>query len=397
MRIISILLYLIPALTLAGDPRIALDSEFPAPGKAKMISGEITLIEHVNRRGILRPDRDGTINKYYWDLPHSFEMLPYGSIYYHGAPAELKDIPIGTHLHGQFHLGPEGPFEVTPPVSNYAAGKMARPDLRSVESQYSRAMLLEDDFSFYTRNGITWEIKNITEDRGEIVVEKSGDDESMTLRIDRGTRVWKDKSIASRDDLAVGQKIVMNLGWGTLLGSYKQDALCREIWIDEASRLAATDVQRGIHIEHQKRRGVPALVIKTEHDPGKGAKGWLTAQLYEGIDPELLEELKNAKSVLTQCVEPSLRMYNVNTSGSGRVESVTEIENPPPGCSGIELRIHFYEMQEGHRKGRTIRIAERSWFRPVLPREELLRPNDLRAFSVEPKYITGRDLPNSPQ
>ena len=26
-------------------------------------------------------------------------MLPYGSIYYHGAPAALCDIPLGTHLH----------------------------------------------------------------------------------------------------------------------------------------------------------------------------------------------------------------------------------------------------------------------------------------------------------
>lgn len=395
LKYLVVLGLLVPGVSPAEDSRIALDSEFPDPEGAREISGELTLVEHVNRRGILRPDRDGSINKYHWDLPHDFQMLPYGTIFYHGAPAELKDIPVGTHLHGRFYLGPEGEFTVTPPVSNYAAGKMARPDLRSVESQYSRAFRLEDDFSHDRRKGITWEIQSIGEDRGEIVVQSSDGGKTMTLRVDRGTRIWKNRAIASRDELEVGQKILMNLGWVTLLGSFEQDALCREIWIDEASRQAATEVQRGIHIEHQKRRGVPALIVQTEHIPGEGARGFATVQLHAGIDPELIDELRNAKSVLTQCVEPSLRMYNVNTPGPGRIESVTEIENPPPGSSGVELKIHFHEMQEGHRKGRTIRIAGSQWFRPVLPREERLRPNDLRIFTVEPNYISGRDLPGN--
>lgn len=378
--------------TSAKDPAIALDSEFPDPKYAKAFSGELTLVEHVNRRGILRLDRDGSINKYYWDLPHEFQMLPYGSIYYHGAPAELKDIPIGTHLHGQFYLGPKGAFEVKPPTSNYFAGKMGRPDLRSIESQYSRVLRLEDDFSHYQRQGITWVIKQVDLANYSIVVESS-EKQTMTLRVDRGTRVWQNKAIGSLTDLQAGQSVMMNLGWATLLGSYKQDALCREIWLDEPSRQAATEVQRGIHIEHQMRRGVPAMVIKTEHDPGKGAKGWLTAQLSSGVDPELLEALSKRQSIFTKCVEPSLRMYSVNNAGYGGIESVTKIDNPPPGSSGIELRIHFHEMQEGHRKGRTIRIGSQSWFRPKIPREEWLRPNDLRIFNVGPKYIVGRDLP----
>ena len=40
-------------------------------------------------------------------------MLPYGSIYYHGAPAALQDIPLGTHLHGLFYL--KEPDDKSPP------------------------------------------------------------------------------------------------------------------------------------------------------------------------------------------------------------------------------------------------------------------------------------------
>jgi len=80
-----------------ADERIALDSAFPVANAGKRFAGELILVEHVNRRGILRLDRDGTINKYYWDLPHHFQMLPYAEITYHGAGAELGDLPLGTH------------------------------------------------------------------------------------------------------------------------------------------------------------------------------------------------------------------------------------------------------------------------------------------------------------
>ena len=40
-----------------------------------------------------------------------FAMLPYGMIRYHGAPAELRDVPIGTVLHarGFYRRTPSSP------------------------------------------------------------------------------------------------------------------------------------------------------------------------------------------------------------------------------------------------------------------------------------------------
>jgi hypothetical protein len=97
------------------------------------------------------------------------------------------------------------------------------------------------------------------------------------------------------------------------------------------------------------------------------------------------------KSVFTKTVEPSLRLYDMNDGASGRIEEVKTIPGPPAGSSGVELRIHFHGMLEGHRKGRLIRVFDSSWFRPALPLEERLHPHDSRIFSVGPKYAVGRD------
>lgn len=381
------------------DSRIALDEVFPEREAATYFAGEITLVEHVNRIGVLRLDRDGTINKYFWDLPHEFRMLPYGSIFLHGAPSELKNVPVGTHLHGLFYLGPEGEFEVKPPVSGYEAGLQVRPDMRSVETQFSRVLQLEDDFSFYQRQGLGWKIESISEEPSQIVVErvkladgKPDGDTKLTLRIDEGTRVWKNAGYSSIADLGEGQVVQINMGWMTLLGSDHQDGICREIWIDEASLEAATTQQRGVHIAHQKRRGIPAKIIKTQSMPGEGARGHMTLQLHAGIDSELYDEISEANSVLVQAAEPTLRTYDNDGKPASQLE-VTKLANPPAGSSGIQIRMHLYEMLEGFRPGRTVRISLSEWNKPERPREERLWQKDIRIFSVGPKPVADRDGP----
>ena len=388
------------------DRRIAYDHTFPSEEGAAYFGGEITLVEHVNRKGMLRLDRDGAINKYLWDLPHEFQMLPYGSIYYQGAAAELKHIPIGTHLHGRFYLGPEGDFDVDNPVSNYAAGLMTKPDLRSSVSKYSRVLLLEDDFSFYQRQNAAWKILSIADDRSQIEVERVnlndgtpdlpegefvGATGKLTLRVDSGTRLWLGRTIATSHDLDIGQTVQVNLGWVDLLGSYKQDGLCRDIWIDQESRDVATEQQRGVYAAHMKRRGVPAKVIQTESVPGEGAKGYVTIHFHAGIDPMLLEEIQSLKSVFVKVAEPTLRTYDSNDTTNGNDLQWTQLESPSAGSSGVQMRMRMSEMLEGIRPGRTIRIGDRDWSIPDSPREEKLWTHDIRIFSVGPKAVADRD------
>ena len=390
----------------APDPRIACDDAFPDPAGAKRLSGELILVEHVNRIGILRPDRDGTINNYHWDLPHEFRLLPYGSIRYRNAPAELDDVPLGTHLHGVFYLGPEGDFEVKPPESGYFAGRAGSPDMRSVESKWSRVLRFEDDFSYFTRLGHGWKIAGITPDKTTITIERvkledgSAVDEKtagdgvksrQVLRLDEGTSVWKGRAIAALDDLAAGQVVQINFTWVGLLGSTKQDGLCREIWIDEEARRIASERQGRIYRADLKRRGLPATILKTEHFPGEGARGHLTFAFHDGIDPELIAAFQPKRGVIAAAAEPTLRVYDENDGKPLGELEITRIDNPPPGHSGVVVKAHCWEMLEGFRAGRTLRLYLSEWGTPTRPREELLWPVDTRKFQVGPKPVADRD------
>ena len=394
------------------DPRIALDSAFPEAKAGKPFNGELILVDHVTRRGILRLDRDGTINKYFWDLPHHFQMLPYAAIYYRGAPANLEDLPLGTHLHGMFYLGPEGDFEVKPPETGYDASKMANPDLRSIVSQYSRVLTFEDDFSYHQSRREGWKIAAFNPERTNFTVERvtlangsavkdstDGIKPVQVLRMDRGTRIWKGREFAALEDLAVGQVVQLNVTWATLYGATKEEGLCRDVWIDALSRDTAAQQQRQSYIAQQQRLGMPALILKTEAIPGEGASGYVTMALAAGIASELIDAIKPKAGLDMWPVDPDLR--NWGSYASGGVQEVARIDSPPAGHSGVQLRLRIYEMLEGFRGGRTLRVILRdpkSKPRPSedYPRELTLYPNDTRIFHVAPKFVTDRDPEPAP-
>src|SRR5215217_1516746 len=134
----ALLLLMTPIL--ADDFKLA-PGEFPPEGTSHAIAGELIALDHVNRTGTLRPDRTDAQRRGDWDRPLAFEMLPYGSISYHGAPAELRDLPIGTHLHGQFYLEPS---------AAPADKKEKKPPVReATEAPFKRVLKLEDDFSYF--------------------------------------------------------------------------------------------------------------------------------------------------------------------------------------------------------------------------------------------------------
>ena len=79
------------------EPYRPKQGEFPSLKEAKFHRGELVFVDHINRRGSLRIFTDGYFRE---RRLHHFAMLPYGMIYYHGAPADLRDIPLGTVLYG---------------------------------------------------------------------------------------------------------------------------------------------------------------------------------------------------------------------------------------------------------------------------------------------------------
>jgi hypothetical protein len=50
-----------------------------------------------------------------------------------------------------------------------------------------------------------------------------------------------------------------------------------------------------------------------------------------------------------------------------------EIENPPPGSSGIQMRLKFTEVLEGYRPGRCVRLKCERWPFVTMPFDERIK------------------------
>jgi len=366
------------------EPTAQLDA-FPEPDAAYSISGELTMVDHLNRMGILRDDRTDAQNKYHQDLPHHFTMLPYGMVYRCGAPATLKHIPLGTHLHGQFHIGPKGGYRVNLQNTNYSAQVKNSPNAFSPDSQYSHALRLEDDFSFYQRQGAIWKIVSIDQETRKLVAERiSGDtaaDEGLTgmqtFDFDSATRVWKGRSIANVADLEHGQDILFNLTWATLYGPGR----LKEVWIGMEAQELATQLQEHTFAENQRIRGFGARVLHVEHQ-GQ-TQGVVRAVLYQGFRESDLQSFKPKTTGSLIVVEPNLRSHDQgNDAINVRYQAFPKIENPPPGHSGYEVEFHTHQLLEGIRPGRSIRLRAAGAPRITLPREERVSP-----FDIRPRYL----------
>lgn len=356
--------------------------QFPKPNTHKYIPGELTMVDHVNRMGILRPDRSDDHNKYHWDLPHHFTMLPYGSIMFHGAPATLRDIPIGTHLHGRLHIGPKGGYRVALRNTNYDAQVKNQPNEFSPDSQYSHVLRFEDDFSFYQRQGATWKILSIDRDQLKLVAERSNQGEGLngkqTFDLTAATRIWKGKAAGEQAELKPEQQILFNLTWATIYGPGR----LTDIWIDEESRATATQQQRATHYQFQRDHGVPALIESVEH-LDKGA-GNVTAQLFASLDDQTLADFKLKTYGRLIVVEPNLRSHDQgNDAKPFRLNEIIRLPKPAPGSSGLQVKIYVPELLEGVRPGRSIRLKAATWPRGDLPREERVSPFDIRPRFLE--------------
>jgi hypothetical protein len=132
--------------------------KFPPLEKALSYQGELVFVDHANRRGSVRVQGAG---KYFRNAPHPFAMLPYGIVRYHGAPADLRDVPLGTVLHVRAFLPPDPKLSAVPvlPVNN-----------RKKNSGYSGAgvypaenhvLLLEDEPSYCQREGLVWKLNEL--------------------------------------------------------------------------------------------------------------------------------------------------------------------------------------------------------------------------------------------
>jgi hypothetical protein len=193
--------------------------EFPVAGAGVYLCGELVEVDHINRRGALRLNGDGVDDRYHSAPSHRFALLPYGTIRFRGAPAELRDIPIGTVLHGYFTVPREGDTTIPAP---------AKGSEKYVPAE-NQALILEDDFSFYQRQGCAWKITAIAAEKGGWTTNnrvekrltatlmgpqgKDGLSGEQSFDFDSSTRVWKGRALGTLADLAPGLSVQVGLTW----------------------------------------------------------------------------------------------------------------------------------------------------------------------------------------
>lgn len=348
MRTLALLLLLAAA---PDDPPAwtqAKPGEFPAAGTAHPIPGELIGLDHVNRTGTLRPDRNDSQRTDDYDIALPFTFLPYAKTMLHGSYAELRDVPIGTHLHGLFFVQ-DAPQKNQKPVFN-------------------RVLQLEDDFSYMTRVKKTWRVDTVEADKGKLVVtgvaaDGAADSKPTTFQVGPATKVWKGRGLGKLSDLAAGQQVLANLTVCTLKGPGR----CTDLWIDDESRALAKERQFEIHKLWQREHGVGCWIDSVDNQAGT-----VTVTIFDAVDPSLLKDFKAKEYVAAAVSEESLRTYDqINDCRRGPITEAKTLP-PVPGSSGLQITFQPNPLLEGYRPKRYLRIFHGPWRIDDLPREERL-------------------------
>ncbi len=350
------------------------DGRFPPENSAHAISGELIYVDHLERRFQLRVDRDDSQQAGHLDLPLDSVMLPYGSIYYHGAPAALQDIPLGTHLHGLYYL--KAPDDKSSPLS----GAYRRV---TSEAAFKRCLRLEDDFSHDARKMQTWKIDavNLAEKNLTATLHRDGTavGKPKLFNLLASTHVRTGSGFGTLESLAAGQLVQINITWATLYGPGR----ILEIWLDEPSRQLATAQQLERHRDQVRDHGLPGWVEAVDDE-----KQIVTITFFDGVDPKLFAEMtgineephgwpfskreddpKAPKGGIAVSRDSLMTYDPVNDRKGGNILAIGKVPMEP-GSSGVQIKVKCCMLLEGHRPGRIVRFYPATWKVNALPREE---------------------------
>tara|TARA_B100001123_G_scaffold310242_1_gene346901 strand:- start:1270 stop:2430 length:1161 start_codon:yes stop_codon:yes gene_type:complete len=334
--------------------------QFAPIAKARYLSGELVYIDPVNRRGAIR------MHDNYWSGPaHYFALLPYATVRYNGAYAELRDLPLGTVVHGYFTVPPKGEENTIPPLPE---------EHKKAAIPHNHGICLEDDFSFYQRQGQSWEIVSIDIDKEKINVEPAGEktkdgiNTPYTFDIDTRTRIWKDRRLSDLGDIETGTTVQLNLTWAQGWG--QKEFRVGDIWLDDISRKFATEMQRRRHLRYERQRWTPGWIDDVElFDFGGGI---VTLTLFE-VDRELIADLRRDKNerIAVAVAEKTRRTWIHRADRKfAKLVEWKDIKDSPLGSSGVQLRVKFTELLAGYKRGRCVRVKAENWKWVSVPPEE---------------------------
>ncbi|QEF96733.1 hypothetical protein Mal15_07620 [Stieleria maiorica] len=409
--LLGVVLLTLPA-AVAEEPYRPEVGRFPALEKAHSYRGELVFVDHANRRGSLRVEGEGT---YFRNAPHPFAMLPYGIVQYHGAPADLRDIPLGTVMHVRAFLPPDPTISAVPvlPVDNRK--KTAGYSGAGIAPAENHVLLLEDESSHCLRTGMVWKLKEleIENNQGTFVASREpregtgGEAREESMTFDVATRIWRGRECLGIEDLidegiwpAAGHKsldaqsVQLGITWKPTPGGVFTRFHVSDIWLDETAIRRAADRQIETHKAFIRSRWMPAWIDDVRY--GKFGRATVTATLFGGMAPSLYADFRTGIQAAMNASENTLKHAGGNygpahMASKGTLLDVTKKEGEVPlGSSGIQIHFETDLIIEGIRPGRVVRVRPAGWPDVNLPREEFLGDG---GFSHENRFPTPAIFP----
>ncbi len=394
--------------------------KFPPLEKAYKYRGELVFVDHPNRRGSIRVQASGM---FFRNDPHPVAMLPYAEIRYHNAPADLRDIPLGTVLHVYAFLPPDPKTSAVPvlPVNNKAIdGNHNRG--AGIAPAENHVLLLEDELSHCLREGKIWKLKEIEMQNHEGMIVATCEPKSSQgvaqnsetqipeekLTFDGATRIWRGKERLEVADLIAagvwpasgkkslaGMAVQLGITWKPTPDGIFTRFHISDIWLDEASIQHAARHQAEVHKAFIRTRWMPAYVDAVEY--GKFGRATVTATLFGGMDPALYADFQKGTSAMMNAAENTLKHAGgsygpAHMASRGTILEVNTSPHPPVGSSGVQIRFETDLIIEGIRPGRVVRVRPGNWPLVDIPREEYLGDGSLNhedrfpTPAIFPKY-----------
>lgn len=400
LALAALCLALVPAAAAPpekDEPFRPVAGKFPPLEKAHAYRGELAFVDHANRRGSLRVQGSGM---FFRNDPHPFALLPYGMVRHRGAPADLRDVPLGTVMHVLAYLPPDPKTSAVPvlPVgskkddANHNRGAGIFPAENHV-------LLLEDEPSRCLREGKVWKLKEVDVQKtaGTLVATlepKAGGPakaqaEAETLTFDAATRVWRGRECLTVEDLIAdgvwpaggkkdlgGQAVQLGLTWKPTPDGVFTRFHVSDVWLDDAAMQRAARQQTETHKAFVRSRWMPAWVDSVEY--GKFGRATVTATLFGGMDATLYADFKKDAPAMMNPVENTLKHTHgaygpAHMASRGSLLDVKNLAGDPPlGSSGIQVRFETDLVVEGLRPTRVVRVRPNAWPLVQVPREEYL-------------------------
>jgi len=369
--------------------------KFPPLEKAHSYRGELVFVDHANRRGSIRVQGDGM---FFRNDPHPIAMLPYGIVRYRGAPADLRDIPLGTVMHVRAFLPPDPKTSAVPvlPVNNKNLDGNHNRGAGTAPAE-NHVLLLEDEPSHCLREDKVWKLKEVDlkNNEGMIIASREskqggeGKASEEKLTFDAATRIWRGRECLGIEDLiaegiwpATGKKslgglaVQLGITWKPTPGGVFTRFHISDIWLDEAATKRTARNQTEVHKAFIRSRWMPAWIDAVEY--GKFGRAKVTATLFGGMDSSLYADFKQGSPALMNAIENTLKHTHgaygpAHMASGGAILKVTKTEaDVPLGSSGLQIHFETDLIIEGIRPGRVVRVRPSSWPHVDVPREEYL-------------------------